>query len=72
MLIFLSYLLSAGVNHWTGPNSNDMNMAAGGGKPNGWDEPSPPAQRRNMPNMPGYDDGTALWGNQGSFLSQRK
>ncbi|XP_072152180.1 protein Gawky isoform X2 [Bemisia tabaci] len=56
----------AGVNHWTGPNSNDMNMAAGGGKPNGWDEPSPPAQRRNMPNMPGYDDGTALWGNQGN------
>ncbi|KAK9888232.1 hypothetical protein WA026_000500 [Henosepilachna vigintioctopunctata] len=31
----------------------------------GWEEPSPPSQRRNMPN---YDDGTSLWGNpqQGS------
>lgn len=31
-----------------------------GGKPTGWEEPSPPSQRRNMPN---YDDGTSLWGN---------
>lgn len=30
-----------------------------GGKPTGWEEPSPPAQRRNIPN---YDDGTSLWG----------
>ena len=27
---------------------------------NNWEEPSPPTQRRNMPN---YDDGTSLWGN---------
>lgn len=31
-----------------------------GGKPTGWEEPSPPSQRRNMPN---FDDGTSLWGN---------
>lgn len=30
-------------------------------KPTGWDEHSPPAQRRNIPN---YDDGTSLWGQQ--------
>lgn len=30
-------------------------------KPTGWDEPSPPAQRRNISN---YDDGTSLWGQQ--------
>ncbi|XP_054285259.1 protein Gawky-like isoform X2 [Macrosteles quadrilineatus] len=28
-------------------------------KSNGWEEPSPPQQRRNIP---GYDDGTSLWG----------
>ncbi|KAB0794077.1 hypothetical protein PPYR_13697 [Photinus pyralis] len=40
-------------------------MVPGGGNPAGWEEPSPPAQRRTMPN---YDDGTSLWGNpqQGS------
>lgn len=26
--------------------------------PSGWEEPSPPTQRRNIPN---YDDGTSLW-----------
>lgn len=31
----------------------------GGGT--GWEEPSPPPQRRNIPN---YDDGTSLWGQQ--------
>uniref|UniRef100_A0A1I8NHN0 UBA domain-containing protein n=1 Tax=Musca domestica TaxID=7370 RepID=A0A1I8NHN0_MUSDO len=31
----------------------------GGGS--GWEEPSPPPQRRNIPN---YDDGTSLWGQQ--------
>lgn len=30
-------------------------------KPNGWEEPSPPQQRRNIPN---FDDGTSLWGTQ--------
>lgn len=36
-------------------------MGVGGpGNSAGWEEPSPPSQRRNMPN---YDDGTSLWGN---------
>ena len=35
-----------------------MTMPPGG--TGGWEEPSPPSQRRNMPN---YDDGTSLWGN---------
>lgn len=30
-------------------------------KPTGWEEPSPPTQRRNIPN---YDDGTSLWSAQ--------
>ncbi|SPP88999.1 blast:Protein Gawky [Drosophila guanche] len=30
-------------------------------KISGWEEPSPPPQRRNIPN---YDDGTSLWGQQ--------
>ncbi|XP_023022577.2 trinucleotide repeat containing adaptor protein gawky isoform X1 [Leptinotarsa decemlineata] len=40
-------------------------MPVAPGNTAGWDEPSPPSQRRNMPN---YDDGTSLWGNpqQGS------
>lgn len=32
-------------------------------KPSGWEEPSPPVQRRNLPN---FDDGTSLWGGQGT------
>ncbi|XP_066909422.1 protein Gawky isoform X2 [Halyomorpha halys] len=49
------------VNQWssTGPPMKDMTGL--GGKSTGWEEPSPPAQRRNMPN---YDDGTSLWGPQ--------
>lgn len=47
------------MNQWTGPPPKDMMP---GGKPTGWEEPSPPSQRRNMPN---YDDGTSLWGNPG-------
>jgi hypothetical protein len=35
-------------------------MAGAGSNKTGWEEPSPPAQRRNIPN---YDDGTSLWGN---------
>lgn len=31
----------------------DLTMA----KPTGWEEPSPPSQRRNVP----YDDGTSVW-----------
>lgn len=36
----------------------------------GWEEPSPPTQRRTMPN---YDDGTSLWGNpqQGMTFLER-
>lgn len=46
-------------NH--GVNSLKDNM----GKPSGsgWDDVSPPTQRRAVPNIPGYDDGTSLWGN---------
>lgn len=42
-------------------------MPVGPGNTAGWEEPSPPAARRNMSN---YDDGTALWGTpqQGTFL----
>ena len=51
-----------GVNQWPGPPPKDMGMPVGGvAKPTGWEEPSPPAQRRNIPN---YDDGTSLWGGQ--------
>ncbi|CAH0563591.1 unnamed protein product [Brassicogethes aeneus] len=35
-------------------------VGPGGNGSGGWEEPSPPTQRRNMPN---YDDGTSLWGN---------
>lgn len=34
----------------------------------GWEEPSPPTQRRNVPN---YDDGTSLWGNPQQGMIQR-
>jgi hypothetical protein len=37
-----------------------MNMPGTVSNKTGWEEPSPPAQRRNIPN---YDDGTSLWGN---------
>lgn len=37
-----------------------MPVGPGGNGGAGWEEPSPPSQRRNMPN---YDDGTSLWGN---------
>lgn len=51
-----------GVNQWPGPPPKDMGMPVGSvAKPTGWEEPSPPAQRRNIPN---YDDGTSLWGGQ--------
>ncbi|XP_022916638.1 protein Gawky [Onthophagus taurus] len=36
-------------------------MPMGPGNNTGWEEPSPPSQRRNIP--PNYDDGTSLWGN---------
>lgn len=48
-----------------GPQANahhmhQPKMPMGPGNSTGWEEPSPPSQRRNMPN---YDDGTSLWGN---------
>ncbi|GJQ80904.1 hypothetical protein Trydic_g4721 [Trypoxylus dichotomus] len=45
----------AGAHHMHQPK-----MPMGPGNSTGWEEPSPPSQRRNMPN---YDDGTSLWGN---------
>lgn len=50
--------ISTGVSQWPGPPPKDM---MGVGKPSGWEESSPPQQRRNIPN---YDDGTSLWGGQ--------
>lgn len=44
------------MNQWAAPPPKEMIP----GKPSGWEEPSPPTQRRNVPN---YDDGTSLWGN---------
>lgn len=44
--------------------SKDLNSVVSmGAKPSGtgWEEPSPPPQRRNIPN---YDDGTSLWSQQ--------
>jgi len=47
------------VNQWGGPPPKEMK----GGPSSGWEEPSPPAQRRQVTN---YDDGTSLWGNPGA------
>ncbi|XP_018401324.1 PREDICTED: trinucleotide repeat-containing gene 6C protein isoform X1 [Cyphomyrmex costatus] len=44
------------MNQWAAQPPKDIMP----GKPSGWEEPSPPTQRRNVPN---YDDGTSLWGN---------
>ncbi|XP_044734259.1 protein Gawky isoform X2 [Chrysoperla carnea] len=46
-----------GVNQWSGPPPKEIGMT---NKQSGWEEPSPPSQRRTMPN---FDDGTSLWGN---------
>jgi len=61
VLCCLEYgLICPGMNQWVGPPPKDMNMSGTGSNKTGWEEPSPPAQRRNLPN---YDDGTSLWGN---------
>ncbi|XP_036223041.1 protein Gawky isoform X2 [Bactrocera oleae] len=56
--------ISGNVNaHW-GPSSavvGPKDITSMAGKVTGWEEPSPPPQRRNIPN---YDDGTSLWGQQ--------
>ncbi|XP_023288422.1 trinucleotide repeat-containing gene 6C protein isoform X2 [Orussus abietinus] len=49
-------LNQSSMNQWAAPPPKDMMP----GKPSGWEEPSPPTQRRNVPN---YDDGTSLWAN---------
>lgn len=48
----------AGAHH-IAHHQGKLPMGPSGGNA-GWEEPSPPAQRRSMPN---YDDGTLLWGN---------
>lgn len=60
-------LNGAGAEFWgqTGPHAgpggmHHQNKMPVGPNTAGWEEPSPPTQRRNMPN---YDDGTSLWGN---------
>jgi hypothetical protein len=51
------------LGQWAGPPHKEaMNMKPNVPGAGGWDEPSPPAQRRNLP--PNYDDGTSLWGNK--------
>ncbi|XP_066140474.1 protein Gawky isoform X2 [Euwallacea fornicatus] len=60
-------LNGAGADFWSqsGPHAgpggmhHPNKMPVGPGNAAGWEEPSPPTQRRNMPN---YDDGTSLWG----------
>ncbi|XP_037045653.1 protein Gawky isoform X3 [Bradysia coprophila] len=52
-----------GASQVTGPKD-----LAAMNKPSGWEEPSPPAQRRSMPN---FDDGTSLWGQQQAQQSQQ-
>lgn len=42
------------------PIHHHSKLPVGPSNGSGWEEPSPPTQRRNMPN---YDDGTSLWGN---------
>lgn len=52
--------------HWPGPQNKTIPQWGGNVppkemvKPSGWDEHSPPAQKRPVHN---YDDGTAVWGN---------
>lgn len=52
-------------SHWPGPQNKPApqwggNVPSKEMKPSGWDEHSPPAQKRQVPQ---YDDGTAVWGN---------
>jgi hypothetical protein len=60
IFLIVNCVILIGVNQWVGPPPKDINISSTGPKPTGWEEPSPPAQRRNIPN---YDDGTSLWGN---------
>lgn len=42
-------------------NNQPKDLQISQSKLSGWEEPSPPTQRRNIPN---FDDGTSLWGQQ--------
>ncbi|XP_017467551.1 PREDICTED: protein Gawky isoform X3 [Rhagoletis zephyria] len=56
--------VSGNVNaHWGASSAvvGPKDITSMAGKVTGWEEPSPPPQRRNIPN---YDDGTSLWGQQ--------
>lgn len=50
-------------SQWGSPQTvvGPKDLASGSKQVSGWEEPSPPPQRRNIPN---YDDGTSLWGGQ--------
>ncbi|XP_059609723.1 protein Gawky isoform X2 [Phlebotomus argentipes] len=55
---------SQGAAQWTvGAAVPPKDMTLSTVKPSGWEEPSPPAQRRAVGN---FDDGTSLWGQQGA------
>lgn len=71
MLIYLSCVFFIGAGH-----SGLGGMGGGGMKPDkgpgssGWDDVSPTTQRRPVPNIPNYDDGTAVWGGGGGPQQQ--
>jgi hypothetical protein len=54
---------------WGGPGHSGLGMnkpdKGPAGSSSGWDDVSPPTQRRPVPNIPNYDDGTAVWGGGG-------
>ena len=62
-------------SHWPGPQNKGAPQWTGGVppgkemKPSGWDEHSPPAQKRPVHN---YDDGTAVWGNPSQMQQQQQ
>lgn len=62
-------------SHWPGAQNKAVPGQWSGGvppvkemKPSGWDENSPPAQKRPIHN---YDDGTAVWGNPTQQMQQQ-
>lgn len=56
-VLFTDFVLPQQQNAQINNQQKDLSQS----KPSGWEEPSPPTQRRNIPN---YDDGTSLWGQQ--------
>lgn len=64
----------AAPSHWPGPQNKAVPGQWSGPvppvkdmKPTGWDEHSPPSQKRPIHN---YDDGTAVWGNPSQMQQQ--